>query len=122
MEILCQEILGKEFVNSSMRYLSIQRSKLCPGFENSLIKYLKKNENLRTFSFVLNNECKQVASDEFSNIGKTRASIYAQSPLEEELSGLGFKTDIAILTILDTATLNKSLEVVQIVQCLQDYH
>lgn len=77
---------------------------------------------MRTFSFVLNNECKQVASDEFSNIGKTRASIYAQSPLEEELSGLGFKTDIAILTILDTATLNKSLEVVQIVQCLQDYH
>jgi len=37
------------------------------------------------------------------------------SPLEEEVSGLGFKTDIAILTILDTATLNKSLEVVQIV-------
>ena len=44
-------------LGKSLKYFTLQKSKFCEGFiETSLINFLEKSENLKRFSFVLNNE------------------------------------------------------------------
>lgn len=50
-------LLDKKNLGKSLKYFTLQKSKFCEGFiETSLINFLEKSENLKRFSFVLNNE------------------------------------------------------------------
>jgi hypothetical protein len=50
-------LLDKKNLGKSLKYFTLQKSKLCEGFiETSLLSFLERSENLKRFSFVLNNE------------------------------------------------------------------
>ncbi len=55
---LFQKIVVQSTINSSLRYISISRCKVCDGFiDSTLVEFLNNNhQNLRVFSFTFNNQ------------------------------------------------------------------
>ena len=56
-----------------------------------------------------------------SLLDKPSANSSEQAPEEVDKDQRGFKSDFEIIAVLDEALLHPCLEVIQIIECLQDY-
>jgi hypothetical protein len=111
-----------------LRYVSVSRTRLCQGFViPALRSFLMEDDNLRRFSFVLNNQSRPVLEEsddeemEEKDKKKKKTVSRLSNTIEKEMNQSGLKTDLDLLYIIDAAIMHPKLEVLQIVQPLQDY-
>ena len=127
-------LMRNQYLFRNLRYVSINRSKMCQGFcKPALTSFLNEDENLRRFSFIMNNQASSNFDDldeDPDNMGSTRQikkKVRSRrlgrfnNIFEKEIQETGVKDDFDIIKILDAATLHPKLEIIQICQCMQDY-
>lgn len=109
-------LMRDQFLFKNVRYLTIQRSKLCQDFIHPhLCDFLTEDKSLHQFSFVMNNQALALIDDnEEEEVEKKskKAMLRMSSTIEKEMQESGLKNDLNLLKILEAAIGHSSLEIV----------